>query len=336
MIEVCGLSEEEARLKLAELRWGSTTEQVCPECAVIESHYVIRTRKQWRCRHCKTTFSVTSRTPFADRKISHKRLLAALFFFVANHKGISALTLKRHINGDYRSSFTLLHKMRDALTRTVSPVKLKGVVEIDGAHFSGRPRKGRRKRRGKKPLDIQAMQHRTKLPADAFPFHPNRRIVLVMRENAGKKRGGGRTVVEICNRENAANVSALVKKWIQPGTTIRTDELPAYKNLPPLFYKHEFVNHSVEFSTDTGINENQAESFFSRMRRAERGIYHRITPHYMKDYANEMVWRENVRCTPTHLQLKILASRVFNAGISPDWRGYSQGHHRQVELLFAA
>lgn len=331
-MEISDLSEEEARMKLAELRWGSKAEQICPGCGAIDSHYVIKTRSQWRCKGnaCRRTFSVTSNSPFADRKIGHKRLLIAMFLFVADQKGIPALELRRYINGDYRTSFTLLHKLRDALTRTVSPVKLKGVVEMDGAHVSGRPRKGRRKGRRSPP----GMQHRAKYPSTAFSDRPNRRIMMTMRENAGNRQGASRTVVAICSSENAADVEALAKLWIEPGSTIRTDELPAYKNLTQMSYKHEFVNHSVEFSSGTGVNENQAESYFSRFRRGERGVYHRITPHYMIDYANEMAWHEDVRRKDTATQLQMLVFRVFNAGISPDWRGYSQGHHRQREVIF--
>lgn len=159
---------------------------------------------------------------------------------------------------------------------------------------------------------------------------------MIMRENNGKGLGAGRSVVAICPSETEPYVSGLVKKWIEPGSTVRTDELPAYKNLPPLLYKHESVNHSDEFSTDTGVNENQAESFFSRFRRAQKGTYHRITPHYMLDYANEMVWHEEVRCETTESRLRKLVRRVFYAGRSKDWRGYSQGNRRPEELLFTA
>src|SRR5580698_2534541 len=99
LLAIASLSEEEARMMLAELRWGSKTEQICPGCGVIDSHYVIKTRSQWRCKGkpCRRTFSVTSNSPFADRKISYKRLLIALFLFVTKHKGISALELRRLI-----------------------------------------------------------------------------------------------------------------------------------------------------------------------------------------------------------------------------------------------
>jgi ISXO2-like transposase domain len=36
------------------------------------------------------------------------------------------------------------------------------------------------------------------------------------------------------------------------------------------------VNHSREFKSDEGACANEAESWFSRLRRAEMGIHHRI------------------------------------------------------------
>ena len=140
------MTDDQARLFLAELRWGSADQQVCPECGAIDRHYNIRTRKQWRCKHCFHTFSVTGGTPFADRKIGYRKLLLALFAFVINQKGLAALALRRMIGGQYRTSFTLLHKLREAIMITTYQDQLAGVVEIDGGHFSGRKRKGRKKK----------------------------------------------------------------------------------------------------------------------------------------------------------------------------------------------
>ena len=53
------------------------------------------------------------------------------------------------------------------------------------------------------------------------------------------------------------------------------------------------VNHSVEYKADDGANVNQAESFFSRLRRAEIGQHHRISGHLLHQYANEAAWRED-------------------------------------------
>jgi transposase-like protein len=58
--QIGALTDEQARLLLAELRWGARDQQICPDCGVVDRHYNIRTRKQWRCKHCFCTFSVTT------------------------------------------------------------------------------------------------------------------------------------------------------------------------------------------------------------------------------------------------------------------------------------
>ena len=322
--ELSSMSDDQARRFLAEMRWGSADKQICPDCGVVDSHYDIRTRKQWRCKHCSHTFSVTTNTPFADHKISYRKLAMAIFAFVINQKGLAALTLRRIIGGHYRTSFTLLHKIREAVMLTVSTEKMNGVIEIDGGHFSGKKRKGRKKKKSA-PADKNQVpakysnQHRSKVGASAFPFHPNRRIVIVLREMFGEAgKGASRTVVAVCKSENAADIQALVKQWVNERATIYSDELPAYGNLKLMGYVHEAVNHSEEFSRDDGVNENQAESFFSRMRRSCFGIYHRITPKYMLDYACEMAWREDMRRKNTKQQIRSLFQRVCSAGVSTD------------------
>ena len=66
--EIAQLSEEEAHDLLCELRWGGKEFITCPNCVVQHKPYYISTRKQWRCKHCNHTFSVTSGTIFANRK----------------------------------------------------------------------------------------------------------------------------------------------------------------------------------------------------------------------------------------------------------------------------
>lgn len=61
------MTDDEARLFLAEQRWGSRDQQICPECGAVDAHYDIRTRNQWRCKECTRTFSVTSNHPQEER-----------------------------------------------------------------------------------------------------------------------------------------------------------------------------------------------------------------------------------------------------------------------------
>jgi hypothetical protein len=83
------------------------------------------------------------------------------------------------------------------------------------------------------------------------------------------------------------------------------------------------VNHSVAFMDD-GVCTNQAESFFSRLRRAEIGIHHHISGRYLAAYANEMAWREDNRRVPNGAQYQMIAAAAMAHAVSQTWKGYWQ------------
>lgn len=179
----------------------------------------------------------------------------------------------------------------------------------------------------------------------ANPYHPNRRIVMVIRDISSEKtdlidrrsgkpigKGAISTRTAVCRSENSADIEALVRTHVAPGSIIRTDELPAYGKLKLMGYTHEFVNHSTEFCTDDGINQNQAESYFARIRRASIGVHHRITPDYMEEYAAEMAWREDVRRMDIKSQMVSLMTRICSAGLSLKWANYCRRAKRKPEL----
>lgn len=335
------------------MRWGDSGEQVCPRCGSERQHYFKKTRKQWCCKDCTFTFSVTTDTMLANRKIPFCDILMGMAVFTNAQKGKPALEMRKDIGHTYRTNYVLAGKFREAMIASRDESMMSGDVEIDGAHFSGRIRKGRKiklpqqatkvpKKYAVKTTESEddqkeqmGRQHRTKFNRRAGQFMPNRRIVMVFRQRSlTKGEGAVRTLTAVTHRETGAEIEALVRKWVKKGSTISTDECPSFGNLKLMNYTHLVVNHSVEFSTDEGVNENQAESFFSRMRRAEFGIYHRITPKYMDLYAGEMAWREDMRRKNTGEQLFDLGSRLMGSGLSKEWRNYCRGPSRKDENLF--
>jgi hypothetical protein len=54
------------------------------------------------------------------------------------------------------------------------------------------------------------------------------------------------------------------------------------------------INHQEAYSFD-GACTNQAEEYFSRLRRVEIGIHHHIAGAYLLRYAQESSWREDNR-----------------------------------------
>ncbi len=83
------------------------------------------------------------------------------------------------------------------------------------------------------------------------------------------------------------------------------------------------INHSVEFSNEDACT-NQAESYFSRLRRAEIGTHHHISGKYLHQYANEMAWREDNRRVDNGTQYTMIAAAALAHSISENWKGYWQ------------
>lgn len=320
------LTDKQVHAWFAVARWGSKDVQTCPSCGHMASHFWLPKRNQWRCRsiECAHHFSVTSGTVFHDHKLPLKKILQAMVIFASNVKGISAAALGRLIKVAYMTAYVLLHKIRESIMLGANEAPMEGEVQMDGAHVSGKIRKPRVKKPANKT------QARDKLPHSAFPKHPNRRIVMVIRQVAPEKgKGAVRSIVDIVQAESEEAIGKLAKKYIKEGATVMTDELGGY-NILGMNFEHRTVNHTREFSTDDGVNNNQAESFFARVRRFIIGQVHRITPVYMKQYMNEMVWREDTRRERQVVMINNLLQLTTSAPPSDLWRGYWRGYYGVV------
>jgi hypothetical protein len=79
-----------------------------------------------------------------------------------------------------------------------------------------------------------------------------------------------------------------------------------------------------------GACTNQAEEYFSHLRRAEIGIHHHMHHHiagaYPLRYAQENSWREDNRRISNGEQVNRIATLAMKRGKSVDF-GYWQRHH---------
>ena len=164
--------------------------------------------------------------------------------------------------------------------------------------------------------------------------HPGRRIMLAMRlRGVSTGLGAVATRIGIAITESSATVTALAKRLVSAESVIMSDEDSSYARFKDQFADHKTVNHSKSYSTPEGVNNNQAESFNSRVKRAIKGIYLNVSHKYLKDYASEIAWREDTRGLVTSKKLAHLFRVALGVGMSLWWRGYTHGHHRTDELL---
>jgi len=99
MREVFALSDDEAFELFREVGWGREGSPVCPACGVVEPHWFLPSRRQWRCPGCGYTFSVTSGTIFAHHKLPLQVYLGAVAIYTSALKGLFTRTRSQLLGG---------------------------------------------------------------------------------------------------------------------------------------------------------------------------------------------------------------------------------------------
>lgn len=195
----------------------------------------------------------------------------------------------------------LSHKIREALAAEQAQNEISGVVDVDGAYFGGYV----------KPANYKEHRRDRRLVANRSG---KRRAVVVMRERDGQ------TLTAVFKAEDDA--VAIVAATIKEGSTVHADEASHWDALHAKFLTKR-INHSEAYS-HAGACTNMAESFFSRLRRAEIGTHHTISGKYLHAHAAEMAWREDNRRSSNGEQYLSAVGAAANHPVSRAWKGYWQ------------
>ena len=309
LAQVFRMTDAEAETAFKGIRWADTNgTPVCPSCGSVEAYEARRPNGalRFRCKGCKKDFTITSGTLFASHKLPLRGYLAAIAVFCNEVKGKSALALSRDLGLSYKSAFVLAHKIRECMASEVRQTAIGGEgkrAEIDGGYFGGYVKPANRREDRK---DRRLRQNRS----------GKRKVVVVIRER------GGRTLPRVFRTE--ADALNFIRAKIAPETTLYADEATAWNELHARYTLHR-INHQEAYSLGgpDEINTNQAEGFFSRMRRAEIGHHHLAGP-YLLRFAQEAAWREDHRREPKGGQVDRLVALAMRNKPSVDFCGYWQ------------
>jgi hypothetical protein len=115
-----------------------------------------------------------------------------------------------------------------------------------------------------------------------------------------------------------------IKSRVQKGTVLNADEASSWNPLHDRF-EMKRINHQEAYSLN-GACTNDAESYFSRLRRGEAGHHHHISGDYLLRYAQEAAWREDNRRMSNGEQTRNVVSLAMHRGPSVDFSGYWQRH----------
>jgi hypothetical protein len=311
------LTEETAYEWFKSIRFRDNDGQpFCPSCGSTD-YYDMKPRKDsktpwnrlWSCAEpeCRKQYSMTSGTIFHSRKIKFLRLADLLFRFAECAKGTSATELGISFDGQYRTLWVNLMKMREAMSSRRDGVRLSGTVEMDAAFFgkTARPRNLKVDRGAEGPEEAHQR---------------GKRALVVLRQR------GGKSVMFAADGETQEVARAAVQAVLDPDipTTIVTDESGAYDRMER-FGQHLTVPHKVGYEVER-VNTNQAESSFSRARRSHIGVYHKISPTWIDLYAGEICWREDQRRLGNREQATDIMALALTHGQSRNLTGIWQNH----------
>ena len=232
--------------------------------------------------------------------------LAAIAIFVNEVKGKSALAMSRDLGLAYKSAFVLFHKLREAMAGELKDRMIGGdgkVAEVDGGYFGGYV----------KPANLKENRRDRRL---AHNQSGKRQCVVIVRE-----RGGNSVPAVFKSESHAAN---FIKARVAKGTTLNADEAGAWDCLHKNFEVAR-INHEEAYSLDDACT-NWAESYFSRLRRAEIGHHHHVAGTYLLRYAQESSWREDNRRVSNGEQVNRIAALAMSRKPSVDFSGYWQRH----------
>jgi transposase-like protein len=216
-------SDEDCRSYLMHLRWPNGF--VCPRCHGEGGWSASRGRIV--CSNCRHQASVTAGTIFQDTRKPLTLWFRAIWQVTSQKNGASAVSVQQALGlGTYLTAWTWLHKLRRAMVRPGRD-RLTGRVEVDEAFVGGEESGVDGRQTEQKPL-----------------------VVIAAEENG---RGIGRIRLSRIPDATRKSLHRFIAQAIEPGSTVHSDGLHAYRKLEPKGYRHEVTVLTAHKDKDVAL-----------------------------------------------------------------------------------
>ena len=275
-------NNEAAEKWIIEQRWPDGP--YCPHCGSLNVQSGIKhSSMTHRCRDCsnRPMFSLKTGTVMKGTQLGYREWAIAIYLMSTSLKGVSSMKLHRDLDVTQKTAWYLAHRLRESW-KTDGQGMFSGPVEVDETYMGGK---------------------RKNMPKA-------KRVNLKGRGGAGKTaivgakdRATNAVSAKVVENTDAKTLQGFVADHAASDATICTDEASAYQGLP---YEHETVKHSVGEYVNGMAHVNGIESFWSMLKRAHKGTFHKISPKHLDRYVQEFVGRHNIRRSDTIDQMQAM------------------------------
>ncbi|MDE0394981.1 MAG: IS1595 family transposase [Gammaproteobacteria bacterium] len=119
-----------------------------------------------------------------------------------------------------------------------------------------------------------------------------------------KDRATNQVTAKVIDSVDGETLNAFVDQHTDPEVEVYTDGATAYKGRK----HHEAVSHSageyVRYFRGVKIHTNGVESFWGMLKRAHKGVYHKLSAKHLQRYVSQFAGRQNVREMDTLEQMQ--------------------------------
>lgn len=255
------------------LRWPDGKVK-CPRCGSENVSYLPNARV-FKCyeKHDRQKFSLKVGTIFEDSPLGLDKWLPVMWQLVNCKNGVSSWEIHRAIGVTQKSAWFMLQRGRLALQDPESGGKLAGEIEIDETWIGGKQRNMHKARK----IEVQKDGRNT----------GGKTAVIAVLERKGQVRA------TVSGKRTAKAIQKHIREHVQAGSAIFSDEFADNYRMDAE-YKHEVVNHAVEY-VHGQVHCNGVENFWSLLKRSLGGTYISVEPFHLFRYVDEQAFRFNNR-----------------------------------------
>ena len=284
--------EEAARRWFEAIIWADG--RVCPNCESEDTHEASHAKMPYRCRACKRYFSVKTETVMAQSPIPLQKWAYAIYLDVTSLKGVSSMKLHRDLDITQKTAWFMQQRIREAFATEGPQVLFEGPVEVDETYVGG------------KAKNMHARQRREKITGRG----PVNKTAVV----GAKDRATGQVAAQVVDSVDAETLVGFVDSHAGSDAMVYTDGATVYRGRK----NHEAVHHSVGEYVRGKAHTNGVESFWSMLKRAHQGTFHRLSAKHLHRYVAEFCGRHNIRDMDTAAQMAHTAAAMGGRRLTYD------------------
>ena len=258
---------EQCHQALFNLRWPNGF--VCPHCGNT-TYCELKSRSVYQCHRCHHQTSLTAGTIFADTKLPITTWFLALYRLTQSKKGVSALELSRDLGVNYKTAWSMKHKLMRTMRERDQGKRLAGRIEMDDAYLGG------------------------EMAGVAGRGSPNKIPFIAVVETSEDKRPQ-RIQLRTVSGFRSYAIANYARANLTPGSSVWSDGLACFSAVKQAQCQH------VPVVSGGGRKAAQSPAFkwvntvLGNLKNSLRGTYHAISAKYAARYLAEFEYRFNRR-----------------------------------------